>query len=152
MGASGIHPPTRMEALMATSSVMVNTFGPAIVNTADFAAVSSATTITLTASGASNLAITNTAAGATVKVLLPLAEGGIEGKTYTITNLSTTAANTLTIKNSADNVTYATLPIATTRALSVDLTFGNVVTLACYYTGSVYAWVVTSVGFCPTNP
>ena len=137
---------------MATSSVMVNTFGPAIVNTANFAAVSSLTTITLTASGASNLLITNTAAGATLKVLLPLAEAGIEGKIYTISNNSTVASNTLTIKDSTDTTTYATLAIAQAKATQASVTDANTVTLACYYTGSAYVWIVTSMGFRPTLP
>ena len=138
---------------MATSSVMVNTFGPAIINTADFAAVSSASTITLTASGASNLLITNTAAGATLKVLLPLAEAGIEGKIYTISNNSTVASNTLTIKNSADTTTYALLPVKVAKpSAAIDIPSYNVVTLACYYTGSVYAWVVTGMSTLPNNP
>ena len=144
---------------MATSSVMTNTFGPAIVNTANFAAVSSLTTITLTASGASNLAITNTlgAAGSgtsagTLKVLLPLAEAGIEGKIYTITNLSTTVGNTLTIRNSADGDTYATLAVAQAKGTQASVTDANTVTVACYYTGSTYAWLVTSMGFRPVTP
>lgn len=142
---------------MATSSVMVNTFGPAIVNTANFAAVSSLTTITLTASGASNLAITNTlgtgvTVAGTLKVLLPLAEAGIEGKIYTISNNSTTASNTLTIKDSTDTTTYATLAIAQAKATQASVTDANTVTVACYYTGSAYDWIVTSMGFRPTLP
>ena len=142
---------------MATSSVMVNTFGPAIVNTANFAAVSSLTTITLTASGASNLAITNTlgtgvTVAGTLKVLLPLAEAGIEGKIYTITNLSTTVGNTLTIRNSADGDTYATLAVAQAKGTQASVTDANTVTVACYYTGSTYAWLVTSMGFRPVTP
>ena len=139
---------------MATSSVMTNTFGPAIVNTGGFSAVSSATNIQLTAGGASTVAVTNTTTGggAAIDVFLPLAEAGIEGKIYKISNALTSGAlatKTVLVKSFGGATTYATLKIAQAPG-ATSTANANTVTLGCYYTGSAYDWAQLEVGF--TNP